>query len=105
MEQELCNLFIPILYGAFGFVIAMLCGRVVNVTLIGVLFFACMKGLETLHVKVDWHGVDKLSGHVTEAGKGIASLCTGLVMSANVAALTLFVIGAIIGLTRNFSRH
>ncbi len=105
MENHLGTLLIPTLYGALGFVIAMVFGRVVNVTLVGLMIFAVMKALSALHVQVDWHGFDKLSGHISEAGKGIASLCSGLVMSANVAALTLFVIGAIIGLTRNMSRH
>ena len=105
MENHLGTLLIPTLYGALGFVIAMVCGRVVNVTLIGLLLFAVMKALSALHVKTDWHAFHSLSEHITEAGKGIASLCSGLVMSANVAALTLFIIGAIIGLTRNMSRH
>jgi hypothetical protein len=105
MENHLGTLLIPTLYGAFGFVIAMVCGRVVNVTLIGLILFAVMKALSALHVKIDWHGFDRLSGHIAEAGKGIATLCSGIIMSANVAALSLFVIGAIIGLTRNMSRH
>lgn len=105
MENHLGTFLIPALYGALGFVIAMVCGRVVNVTLIGLLLFAVMKAISALHVRIDWHGFDRLSGHIVEAGKGVASLCSGLVMSANIAALTLFVIGAIIGLTRNLSRQ
>lgn len=92
------ELMIPIIFGAFGFLLAYFLRRGMNMAIFGVFMYAVFKALEALKYVPDWESFDNFTSVLQQLGRSVLALITGMLGTAGNASILLFLAGGIAGL-------
>jgi uncharacterized membrane protein (Fun14 family) len=85
-------------FAAFGFVLGFFLRRGINIVLFAALTFAVFLLLDRLGVPVDWPVFHKLTQAMSDLGKTVIHLVTGMLGESGPFGVGLFLAGAIAGL-------
>lgn len=92
------ELLIPLVFAAFGFLLAYFLRRGMNILLFGVFMYAVFKALEGLKYLPNWNNFDNFTSVLQQLGRSVLALITGMLSTAGSASILLFLAGGIAGL-------
>ena len=92
------EILIPMVFCAFGFILAYFLKRGVNIVLFAVFLFVIFKGLESLKYMPDWKSFNNFTAILQQLGKSVLILISGMVATAGTLSILLFLAGGIMGL-------
>lgn len=102
-DIRLNEILVPLIFSAFGFVLAYFLRRGVNILLFGIFVYAVFKGLESLKYIPDWKSFDNFISTLQQLGKSVLTLISSMLGSAGTVSILLFLAGSVAGLV--FSRR
>ena len=92
------EMLIPLIFAAFGFLLAYFLRRGMNILLFGVFVYAVFKALEGLKYVPDWKNFNDFTAVLQQLGRSVLALITGMLGTAGSASILLFLAGGIAGL-------
>ncbi len=99
------DILVPLLYGIFGFFVAVVASRAISIAIFCVFVYVVLKILSSSAVFVDWESFKKLSSLLSQISSAMISVTNGVINSGNKAALLWFVFGGLCGVVIIYSRR